>query len=91
MSIAATPAPPTAGTEVKEGDRVVFTGNYKTESGVYALAGDTGIVSGEIVFENDTTMAFIIDLDRPRVRGFETLYVTPELIEPVGQEHSTAS
>lgn len=90
MSIATTPAP-TAGTEVKEGDRVVFTGNYKTESGVYALAGDTGVVSGEIVFEDDTTMAFIIDLDRPRVRGFETLYVTPELIELDTEAHSTAS
>lgn len=89
MSVTAIASPQPVEDEMKEGDRIYFRRNYKTEMGVYALTGDAGVISGTIMYDTGELMAYIVDLDRPRVKGFETLYVSQELITPAPKKPDT--
>ena len=58
------------------GERVVFTKDYRTKFDTFAYEGDKGTIAGTI----RSAAVVYLELDNPRVKGYESLYSNTDIL-----------
>lgn len=58
------------------GERVVFIKDYRTNFDTFAYEGDKGTIAGAI----RSAAVVYLELDTPRVKGYEKLYANSDII-----------
>lgn len=63
------------------GERIVFVRDYVTKFNTFAFEGDKGTIAGTI----RSASVVYLELDEPRVKGYESLYANSDLIRSDNQ------
>lgn len=58
------------------GERVVFIRDYRTNANTFAYEGDKGTIAGAV----RSAAVVYLELDNPRVQGYESLYANSDIL-----------